>query len=101
MRVLHAIRRRWALFALIALYAYLTVHTLSGSQGIASLVEYDAASERLAAELEELRLARAALERKSDALSSDALQLDALDMRARSQLWASREDELILPIPNR
>ena len=101
MRLLLAIRRRWALFALMALYAYLTVHTLSGSQGIASWVEYDAASVELADELAQLRDARSKLEADAEALSSQALQLDVLDSRAREQLWASRESEIIIPLPVR
>ena len=99
MRFLLAIKARWPVFALLALYAYLTVHTLSGSQGVMRWVDYEQDTVQLVDELAALKESRKALEDEAAALSSKALQLDILDQRARELLYASREDELIIPLP--
>jgi len=97
-RFLLAIKARWPVFALLALYAYLTVHTLSGSQGVMRWVDYEQDMTVLAGDLEALQKQREALELEAAALSSKALQLDVLDQRARELIYASREDELIIPL---
>ena len=101
MRAFLAIRKRWPLFALLALYAYLTMHMLSGQQGVVSWGDYDDSIAQLSGEVGTLKSERERLEAEADALSSKALQLDVLDQRAREMLWASREDEIVIPLPLR
>ena len=96
--ILDAIRRRWPVFALLSLYLYLTVHMLSGSQGLMQWVEHEDKAVRLQSQLEMLQRTHTALEGDANALSSSALQLDRLDQAARRVLWASRESELVIPM---
>ena len=97
-RLLHTVRTRWALFALVLLYLYLTVHVLSGSQGLSGWAESEVEAERLSRELAALRVEREALEQETRALASEGFEIDVLDMRARARLFASREGEWVMPI---
>ena len=98
MRRLLALRHRWPLFALAALYLYLLVHIVSGAVGMASWTGYEADAVRLRADLAALEAERAELEARAERLSSRALDLDALDIAARRVLYASTPDELVIPI---
>jgi|GEM_PF-3647852 len=89
-------KARWALFALVLLYVYLTVHILSGSQGVTGWVDAEARADVLTQEVAALRLERARLTAEVESLATDSLELDVIDMRARERLFASREGELII-----
>ena len=96
LRILPALKRRWGLFALLALYGYLTVHILSGSQGLASGKAYQRDAVRLRADLASVTAEREALEREAAALASVGLQLDVADQRAREVLFAARPEEWVI-----
>ena len=95
----HVVRARWALLMLALLYVYLTVHMVSGSQGLSGWAEAEAEAERLSREVAALRVEREALADEARALASGNPEIDVLDMRARERLFASREGELVLQLP--
>ena len=89
-------KRRAPFLALLALYAYIGFHALSGSQGVTRWMDYSDRSERLSAELETLQAARAELQGQVDRLSARSLDLDTLDVEARRTLFVSKPGEITI-----
>ena len=90
---IRSIRRKWPLFALITLYAYLAFHAFSGSQGLMRLVDYENDILKNEAKLAILTQKRLALEDHANALKAEGLDLDKLDIKARELLFVSGTKE--------
>lgn len=80
----------------IALMAYLTFAALQGEHGLFRLFQIEVQEKRLQAELDALRIERAAIANKTRRLSSDSLDLDLLDEQARKVLGLGRPDEILI-----
>lgn len=96
MRVVAFIRRRWGLWALLAIYAYLTVHMLSGSEGWASWRSAERDAVALRGDVERLSAERELLRVRAAAMGSQSLQLDVADSNARRKLFVAREGEMVI-----
>ena len=90
------LKRRAPAFALIALYAYLGYHALSGSQGLVRWMEQTDRAGVLQAELDALTARRATLQAEVDRLSARSLDLDTLDIEARRTLFVAKPGEITI-----
>ena len=93
---LRGLRHRAPAAALVAIYAYIGYHAISGSQGIMQWVEYEAKAEQLELKLEKLSERRNALQSDVDRLSASGLDLDTLDIEARQILYVARPEEITI-----
>ena len=90
---LHLNRRAPAL-GLLALYAYVGFHALSGSQGLVRWMEHEDRAVLLSAKLDRLDAQRDRLQGEVDRLSAGSLDLDALDIEARRKLFVAKPGEI-------
>lgn len=90
------LRRRAPVFALLALYAYIGFHAVSGSQGLSQWWSHQNRSDRLTAELAALEAHRMELQSAVDRLSAQSLDLDTLDIEARRTLYVAKPGEITI-----
>ena len=88
------LRRRAPALGLLALYAYVGFHALSGSQGLVRWMEHQDRAVVLSAKLEALESRREALQDEVDRLSARSLDLDTLDIEARRKLFVAKPGEI-------
>lgn len=93
-------RRKSALFdvGLVAVIAYLVVHTITGRHGLVSHVRLQEHERALSAELAELQARRSALELEVRRLRPSSLDWDYVEERARRFLHMARPDEALVPL---
>jgi cell division protein FtsB len=83
-------------FMLIMIMFYIVFHAISGERGVMALFRETRKLEIVAAELDEARARREAMERKVRLLSDNSLDLDLLDEQVRRVLGMAGKHEIVL-----
>jgi cell division protein FtsB len=84
-----------SLFCVLFLF-YIAFHTVSGERGVFALLRESSKLETLKAELQDIKLQREVLDKKSKKLSNNNLDLDLLDEQARNVLGVAGKDEVVV-----